>query len=534
MTDGAGDSEAVRSVGSSTAVSTGTERANVLVGLDNGENRRLLVNRLSESYDVTILGQSASIEDPFDLLIVDTDTFGTYRERLVARKERDELEFLPYLLVSSVDVSRLPRSVWNEVDEVVSTPVEQRKLQTCLDRLFDRRRQFGELTRRNKLIEALHSATQRMDGATDPERVCEIAVDAACDALDLPLTAIWLTDDTGRRLRPVAQTDEITRVVETLPTFTAVDASLAWQAYVEGETKVFDDLQDAVAGEPLHNPDTRIRSELIVPLGEYGVLTSGSTVERMFDDNDVYGAELLAANTASALGRAEREQALARKTSQLEFFNSVIRHDVLNGMTVVQARADTLAEGLEDDQFRQCARTIREWSDDIVDVVRRVRSVVDTVTGESAVELGPVSLTACLEDELGRIRSAYPEVTVEMDTPGDVTVLADSLLGDVLGNVLKNAVEHNDPTDLSLTVSVESDAGFATIRIADTGSGIPDDRKESVFRRGETGHVKSTGSGFGLFFVDSMIAEYGGTVWVEDNEPTGAVFVVELPLSEDQ
>ncbi|EMA28366.1 ATP-binding protein [Haloarcula japonica] len=57
---------------------------------------------------------------------------------------------------------------------------------------------------------------------------------------------------------------------------------------------------------------------------------------------------------------------------------------------------------------------------------------------------------------------------------------------------------------------------------------------ESIFRRGETGHVKSTGSGFGLFFVDSMVEEYGGTVWVEDNEPTGAVFVIELPLPEAQ
>nr|WP_239641328.1 ATP-binding protein [Haloarcula japonica] len=46
--------------------------------------------------------------------------------------------------------------------------------------------------------------------------------------------------------------------------------------------------------------------------------------------------------------------------------------------------------------------------------------------------------------------------------------------------------------------------------------------------------MKSTGSGFGLFFVDSMVEEYGGTVWVEDNEPTGAVFVIELPLPEAQ
>jgi len=531
MMDSSGGPGPGQSAGDFTEDTTGVEGATVLVGLNNGENRRLLVNWLSASYDVTILEQSTSIEEAFDLLIVDTDTFGAYRDQLVARKEHDDLDYLPYLLVSSTDISRLPHSVWNEVDEVMSAPLRQRKLQASIEGLLDRRRQFEVLTQRNKLIEALHSATQLMDGATDPDRVCEIAVNAACNALDLPLTAIWLADDTGRRLRPVAQTDESTSVFETLPAFTPRNDSLAWEAFDKNETKVFDSLQENVSREDLHNPDTPIESELIVPLGEYGILTSGSTVKRTFDDNDVYGAELLAANTASALGRAEREQALARKTSQLEFFNSVIRHDVLNGMTVIQAQADVLAEQLQDDQFRQCTQTIQEWSDDVVDVVQRVRSVVDTVTGESSVELSPISLAECLDGELSAIRSAYPEVTIETKIAGDAMVLADSLLGDVFGNILKNAVEHNDSTDLSLTVSVETDSEFATIRIADTGSGITDGQKEEIFRRGETGHAKSTGSGFGLFFVDSMVTEYGGAVWVEDNEPSGSVFVIELPLS---
>lgn len=39
------------------------------------------------------------------------------------------------------------------------------------------------------------------------------------------------------------------------------------------------------------------------------------------------------------------------------------------------------------------------------------------------------------------------------------------------------------------------------------------------------------GSGFGLFFVDQMVAEYGGTVRVEDNDPRGAEFVIELPAA---
>ena len=149
-----------------------------------------------------------------------------------------------------------------------------------------------------------------------------------------------------------------------------------------------------------------MQSELLVPIGEYGLLRSGSVDARTFDENDVHGAEILAANTASALARAEREAELARTTSQLEFFNSVVRHDVLNGMTVIQARADTLTAELEDDQLSNYAETILTWSDEIVDIVQRVRAVVNAVTGEMSVELGPVSLTGCLRDELDAIQCA--------------------------------------------------------------------------------------------------------------------------------
>lgn len=60
------------------------------------------------------------------------------------------------------------------------------------------------------------------------------------------------------------------------------------------------------------------------------------------------------------------------------------------------------------------------------------------------------------------------------------------------------------------------------VRIADNGQGISDDSEETIVRRGEIGHAKATGSGFGSFVVDPMIDEYGGDVRVEDNEDGGA------------
>jgi signal transduction histidine kinase len=114
------------------------------------------------------------------------------------------------------------------------------------------------------------------------------------------------------------------------------------------------------------------------------------------------------------------------------------------------------------------------------------------------------------------------------------------MLAAVFGNLLGNAVQHNDADDPVVRVSATENDDTVTVRVADNGPGIPDDRKESVFHRGNS----TSGGGFGLFFVRTMVEEYGGSIRIEDraeqssagsrtqsddNQPRGTVFIVDLP-----
>jgi len=54
-----------------------------------------------------------------------------------------------------------------------------------------------------------------------------------------------------------------------------------------------------------------------------------------------------------------------------------------------------------------------------------------------------------------------------------------------------------------------------------------------VFGRGKKG-LESPGSGLGLYLVDNLVETYGGRVWIEDNEPKGAIFCVELQRADDE
>ncbi|MFD1598794.1 PAS domain S-box protein [Halobellus rarus] len=233
----------------------------------------------------------------------------------------------------------------------------------------------------------------------------------------------------------------------------------------------------------------------------------------------------------SVIGVSMDVTELQRQRERMEFFNSILRHDVLNGMTVIKMRAELLADELDGDHA-QYAQTIVDWCNTTTEVTKRVRRVVETLaTPDEEHRLEPIDVSAILRRKVHELGNAYPEVTFETAVPDQVRVRADELLSDVLGNVLTNSLEHNDTDGLRIETAVETAADTVQIRIADDGVGIEDDRKRSVFRRGETSHAKETGSGFGLFFVDVMIEKYGGEVRIEDSGAGGACFVVELSLA---
>lgn len=65
------------------------------------------------------------------------------------------------------------------------------------------------------------------------------------------------------------------------------------------------------------------------------------------------------------------------------------------------------------------------------------------------------------------------------------------------------------------------------VRVANNGPGIPDDQKDSVCGKSEKG-LTSPGTGIGLYLVHTLIDQYNGEVWIEDNEPSFTIFNVQL------
>jgi signal transduction histidine kinase len=228
-----------------------------------------------------------------------------------------------------------------------------------------------------------------------------------------------------------------------------------------------------------------------------------------------------------AIVRSRQQRTLRRRKDQMEFFNSILQHDMLNGMNVIQARGEFLEQELEGDE-REYAATIVKWSEDIIELTEKVRAVLQTLSEDGMTELHRRRLSDVLEAAADRARSMSPACTVTGDV-GDIEVAGDELLEDVFGNIFLNAVEHAGE-DVHIDVSASVGDVTVTVRIADDGPGVPPGERRRVFERGQKGSG-SSGTGFGLYFVDSMIESYGGSIWIEESDLGGAAFVAELPRS---
>ncbi|MDQ2073703.1 PAS domain S-box protein [Haloarcula sp. H-GB4] len=159
-------------------------------------------------------------------------------------------------------------------------------------------------SRRERAIEELHSTARAFMRATTADAVAQVTVDAARTILNMPANAVHFAD--GDSLYPAAWTNQVEELIGTPPVFEPGDG-LAWQAFESGETQVHNDVASSPAR---YNPDTDIQSELILPLGDHGVLLIGSCVTGAFDDTDVTLARTLSVHATAALSRLDRDRQL--------------------------------------------------------------------------------------------------------------------------------------------------------------------------------------------------------------------------------
>jgi PAS domain S-box-containing protein len=257
-------------------------------------------------------------------------------------------------------------------------------------------------------------------------------------------------------------------------------------------------------------------------------LASGEvrTVEVHSSPVELDSEDLLFSIVFDVTDRKRYENRLETQRDNLDVLNQVLRHDIRNDLQLVLAYADMLSDEV-DDEHAEYVQRIGDSADHAVELTKTARDI-SAVMLRDQTDHHAVALRSALESELDDVRTSFPGAAITVDGAiPPVTVRGNDMLGSVFRNLLKNAVQHNDEPVPEITVSATAGDDTVEVRVADNGPGVPDNQKDDIFGKGEKG-LESSGTGMGLYLVQTLVESAGGSVRVEDNDPEGAVFVVEL------
>ena len=145
-----------------------------------------------------------------------------------------------------------------------------------------------------------------------------------------------------------------------------------------------------------------------------------------------------------------------------------------------------------------------------------------------------VQLAPMLEEIFTDLAPLAEKRGITLEREGDGTVTgSDALLYRMLFNLTENAVKYDRPGG-TVRVSVTEEGERLVVRVADTGCGIPERYRESIFqpffRVDKSRSREYGGVGLGLALVWKIAELHGGSVWVEESTEAGTTMAAALPL----
>ncbi|MFB6361719.1 MAG: GAF domain-containing protein [Halobacteriales archaeon] len=348
-------------------------------------------------------------------------------------------------------------------------------------------------------LRGLHQISQRLLGAETTDEVAEITVETVADLFDLPVSAFWEYDANQDVLRPVAESEAARQVVGEAPTFERGEA-LMWESFDSGEIRNYEDLSNLPG---TYNPETPLRSEVHVPCGTHGMLTSSATEPRAFDDIDSEGLRLLGALITEAMTAvkreerlAERGEALQRQNERLEEFADVVAHDLRNPLTGAVGSLEIARETNEPrffDRVEQSLERMEALIDELLEIARGDRQAVSVRTHR----LEPIVEEAWSYTEA-------PEATLNIDAPLREIRADETRLLQLFGNLFRNSVEHGGH-DVGVEVGLlADDQGFY---VADDGPGFSAESHTQIEEAAERNELAELG--IGLMSVADVVEAHG-------------------------
>ncbi|MCP4538481.1 MAG: GAF domain-containing protein [Chloroflexi bacterium] len=222
-------------------------------------------------------------------------------------------------------------------------------------------------------------------------------------------------------------------------------------------------------------------------------------------------------------------------------FITNISHELRTPITTVKLYAHLMKQ--QPQKWQDHLNILAKEADHLAQLVEGILKISRVDAGRLELDPRPVSLNELVQAAVAKhlvLAQEQGTVLEHRPTEPEPTVLVDpDHMAQVLNNLVENAIYYT-PEKGTVVVSsgIENLEGrtWATMTVADTGMGIPQEDIPLIFDRFFRGEkprtMQITGTGLGLAIVQKVVALHGGQVTVESEEDVGSTFTIWLPLAE--
>lgn len=240
--------------------------------------------------------------------------------------------------------------------------------------------------------------------------------------------------------------------------------------------------------------------------------------------------------------RKQAEEAMKKYARELEqanqlkdLFTDIIRHDLLNPVTVIKGLSEILSE---DESLHKNGKNLEMIIKNIGKLEEMIQSAATFAKVEAMDKLDFEERNLC--EIVRKVISDFTPIfknkgmIVEFFGEEKCAAEVNPYIEEIFSNLLSNAVKYS-PDNTQITVGIKAVGEDWIVSVKDRGNRIPDEYKEIIFERFKRIEKRGVkGTGLGLSIVKRIVDIHKGKVWVEDNPDGGNIFLVRIPAKRSE
>ncbi|MCD6511995.1 MAG: PAS domain S-box protein [Thermoplasmata archaeon] len=211
---------------------------------------------------------------------------------------------------------------------------------------------------------------------------------------------------------------------------------------------------------------------------------------------------------------------LKKVQEQLEFYNSLMRHDIANKLQIITGYLEILHDSV-DEEAREIVRLALNSANNAARIIENVKKMIKL--NNRKIELYNIDIDKMVQDIIEEYQHEANMRGVKLTyiNNGCNIVKGNEILKEAISNIVWNAILHSGGDEVNIIVEGNK------IIIKDNGKGIPEELMKNIFDMGVKGKT-SKGSGIGMYLVKKIAEALNGNIKVESNS-SGTTFEIWLP-----